>query len=44
MAIFTRQVGHIFFIDVRRIGHDQIVLHLRQIAEQIGANRRNVMN
>ncbi|MNL68230.1 hypothetical protein D3C87_1929250 [compost metagenome] len=44
VTIFIRQIGHIFRIHIRRIGHDQIVLQFWQIAEQIGADRRHMMN
>ena len=44
MLILFRQIGHVLFIDIRRIGDDQIVLQLRQIAEQVGADRRHVMD
>ena len=44
VAIGFRQIGHVLFIDIRRIGDDQIVLQLRQIAEQVGTDRRNVMD
>ncbi len=44
MLILFRQIGHVLFIDIRRIGDDQIVLQLRQIAEQIGTDRSNVMD
>ena len=35
MTIFPRQIGHIF---------DKVVLHFRQIAEQVGTNRRDLMD
>ena len=44
MLILFRQIGHVLFIDIRRIGDDQIVLQLRQIAEQVGTDRRHVMD
>ena len=44
VAVFIWQVGHIFRIDVRRVSDDQVVLYFRQITEQIGTNRDDVVD
>ncbi|ABX20441.1 hypothetical protein SARI_00515 [Salmonella enterica subsp. arizonae serovar 62:z4,z23:-] len=44
VAIFVWQIGHIFRIDIGRVSDNQIVLNFRQIAEQIGADWRHVMD
>ena len=44
VAVFIWQVGHIFRIDIRRVSDNQIVLHFRQVAEQIGTNRNDVVD
>ncbi|BAK12058.1 hypothetical protein PAJ_1978 [Pantoea ananatis AJ13355] len=44
MLILARQIVHIFRIDIGRIRHDQVVLHRREFAEQIGADRCDVVN
>lgn len=44
VTVLVRQVGHVFCIHVRRIGDDQVVLQRRQVAEQVRADRRDVMN
>ncbi|MNP36201.1 hypothetical protein D3C76_1295700 [compost metagenome] len=42
-AELLRQVGHIFRIDIRRVGDDQIVLDRGDVTEQIGADRDHLM-
>ncbi|CSG40092.1 Uncharacterised protein [Shigella sonnei] len=44
MTVFVWQVGHIFRVDIRRVSDNQIVLHFRQITEQIGTNRNDVVD
>ena len=44
VTVLIWQVGHIFRIDVRRVSDDQVVLYFRQITEQIGANRDDIVD
>ncbi|GCP91241.1 hypothetical protein BvCmsHHP019_01506 [Escherichia coli] len=44
VTVFVWQVGHIFRVDIRRVSDNQIVLHFRQITEQIGTNRNDVVD
>ncbi|MNY27630.1 hypothetical protein D3C86_1615430 [compost metagenome] len=44
MAIFVWQIGHIFCVNVRRVGDNQVILQFWQVTEQIGADWRDVMN
>ncbi|CSB19993.1 Uncharacterised protein [Vibrio cholerae] len=43
MTELTRQAIHIFLIHIRWIGHNQVILLLWQITEQIGTDRENLL-